>query len=254
MRVQCPSCQITLQLPRPPAGRGFSVPPAAPQFGVRVPAPQPVHVPVTVQPQPAAGTAVRPVVLPPTPTVRRPAADTAVASGSTFHSPTPRAICPDATVPVTVTEIPEAIVEEPGETAEAPFRKKKKKKKFRRSSGGGSGFWTSPGAKLIIAGMFLALVVGAGYFFGIGKLGFLRGRTLVQFNDEIVTIVNRLESSGERFQANAGGNPMQALQSLGPLRNDISNALAEVRKISPPTKARPSMMLSFAFSSDSRGS
>jgi hypothetical protein len=248
MRVQCPQCQTTLQLPQaPPAGARIQCASCGAQFGVRVPAPQPVPVVATVQPQPAGRAAVRPVILPPTPGIRRRDADTAVANSSTLQSPAPRAIRPNATtstaipvavteIPVAVTEIPEAVVEVPGEPAE-PFQKKKKRRRFRRSSGGGDSFWTSPGAKLIVAGVFLALVVGAGFFFGVGKLGFLRKGTLTDFNNELIGSVNRLQMAAMPLQ-NQINNPEELLRGFAALKGNLATTMAEVRNISPPSEGK----------------
>jgi hypothetical protein len=241
MRVQCPQCQTTLQLPQaPPAGARIQCASCGAQFGVRVPAPQPVPVVATVQPQPSSRSAVRPVIVPPSPGNRSPG-DTAMDSGSTFHPPAPRAIRPAAStstaIPVAVTEIPEAVVEEPGEPAE-PFKKKKKRKRFRRSSDGGPSFWTSPGAKLIIAGVFLVALLGAGYFFGVGKLGFLgRKSSLADFNNELVTSVNRFQMAAMPLQ-NQMNNPQEIIRGLAKLKDSLATTLDEVRSISPPSQGK----------------
>jgi predicted Zn finger-like uncharacterized protein len=134
-----------------------------------------------------------------------------------------------AVVPVAVTEVPGSVAE-----SEAPVAtvKKKKKKKFKKKSGG---FLKSTAGTFILSAVILGVVVTGGVILAV-QTGLFSGRSLVQFNDELVGIVNRLEKSGDQLLQQGGGrsNPAQALQQIDVVRTSVANALSDAKKISPP--------------------
>lgn len=200
MRAQCPKCQTVLQLEGlPPAGTKIQCGQCGAQFGVASPRP----------------VALKPIVLPP-------------AGG-----PSQR---PAGPVPVAVTEIPEAILQDTvGEAPDAdagpavspPKKKKKRFKKARRE--------THAGVKLVAAVAITVVVLGiVGVI--LWKSGLFRTRSLIEFNDEMVAILARLGQSGESTMQQAGiqNNPAQAMQQLDRVSSLIATSLADVKRIPPP--------------------
>lgn len=205
MRVQCPKCQTVLQLAgAPPAGTKIQCGQCGAQFGVQ-----------------SRSAALKPVVLPSTP-------------GSPRVTTPSRPVGP---VPVAVTEIPEAILDEPAPVPETDFDpslpplKKKKKRKFKKRAS-----QSNTGLKLVAA-VVVALIAFGVVGLVVWKSGIFRTRTLVEFNDEMVSILMRLDKSGESMMQVGGmRNPADAMKAVDRVGSLVATALADVKRIPPPAE------------------
>ncbi len=255
MRVTCPDCRTKWNLPRPLVGATLIDCVACGwQFTARPPGPKTVHPEQPLQEKQPNSIRiipgpVKPVVLAPWYShIRNDAPHVTPLNSLPLARPV-RAPDQDAP-PVAAGSIPVAQLLSSGDDGEVsvaqpigkvddtdsstaqprPKKRKRFRKKQVRNTGEDSSSW---GVKIAAGVMMLLIMAVIGAVFGVGKLGFLKSNKIVEFNDKVVDLVNRVGTDIERsivFDINQS--------KVKEVHRKLSAALQELNGLSVPAEGR----------------